>query len=245
MITAKEDLEFGEFSPNLLIQLRGFAPQLIFKSMKKYTLIFLEMILLLQVKAQTELFTGFNSTMAGRSMTIGFSNTKDTKHEIGTALRININKLAHNDDQNKSYYKRLYATKPIHFFGLQGFYHKKILNKWEHLKPFLFYDLQATYSTSRNRMLLPYTYDANGEVLYKEYIEIFGPYTWVEQNIGIGFKADLFGNWFILQKLGFGTSFVLGYDKKRLDKYFNWFAWEFGYLFNVGIGYRFANHKNK
>lgn len=213
--------------------------------MKRFTLVFIVCALAFRLTAQTELYKGFNSTMAGRSITIGLSKSKNTKHELGAALRININKLAHNDDQNKVFYKRLYATKPIHYIGLQAFYHRNIFQKLEHIKPFLFYDLQATYSTTRNRMLLPYTYDSNGDVLYKEYIEIFGPYTWAEQNIGIGFKADIIGNLYLIQRLGIGTTFILGYDKKRLDKYFNWFAWEFGYLFNVGIGYRFDQRKNK
>ncbi len=197
------------------------------------------------LNAQNEIWTGFNSTMAGRSVIINYTHQLNDKNSFGAGLRFNINQLAHNDDQNKSYYKRLYATKPIHYIGICAYYNRNFLNKWEHIKPFLFYDLQTTYSTTRNRMLLPYTYDSNGDVLYKEYIEIFGPFTWVEQNIGIGFKADIIGNLYLIQKLGIGTTFILGYDKKRLDKYFNWFAWEFGYLFNVGIGYRFDQRKNK
>lgn len=213
--------------------------------MKTFLCIILWLILVLQANAQMRLHTGFNSTMAGRSITIGLSKTKNEKHEFGGALRININKIAHNDDQNKSYYKRLYATKAHHFFGVQGFYHRYLFLKWQHIKPFLFYDLQATYSTTRNRAFFPYSYDEDGNALYKEDITIFGPYTWIEQNIGVGFKADLFGNWFIHQKFGVGTTFVLGYDKKRLDKYFDWFDWEFGALINVGIGYRFDKTKNQ
>lgn len=211
------------------------------------SLIIIGFLLLLNVNylnAQNEIWTGFNSTMAGRSLILNYTYQLNDKNSWGVGLRFNINKLAHNDDQNKSYYKRLYATEPIHYLGLCTYYHRAFLNTLEHIKPFLFYDFQATYSTTRNRMLLPYTYDLNGDVLYKEYIEIFGPYTWIEQNIGIGFKAEIVGNLFLIQRLGIGTTFILGYDKKRLDKYFNWFAWEFGYIFNVGIGYRF-DKKNK
>jgi hypothetical protein len=88
-------------------------------------------------------------------------------------------------------------------------------------------------------MFIPFTYSSEGEVLYIERIEIFGPYTWVEQNIGIGYKVNLKGNWYLQQKIGFGTSFILGYEKKLLVKYFDWFSWEFGYLVSFGIGYRF------
>ena len=213
--------------------------------MKKIFFTYFLVGLILNLQAQTNIFTGFNSTMAGRSVTLAMSKTINDKHEFGGGLRFNINKLAHVDDQSKTFYKRLYATEPIHYLGVEGFYHRKILRNWEHIKPFIFYDLQSTYSTTRNRMFLPYTYDTNGDVLYKEYIEIFGPFTWVEQNIGVGFKADLFGNWFFHQKIGVGSSFILGYEKKRLDKYFNWFAWEFGTLVNVGIGYRFDKKDKK
>lgn len=191
------------------------------------------------LQAQLSLQSSFNSTFSGRNISLILSKNINNKNEFGAGFRFNINKLAHNDDQNNSYKKRIYATEPFHYFGFEGFYHRNIFHQWNSVKPFVFYDLQATYSTTRNRMLLPYTYDTNGDVLYKEYIEIFGPYTWVEQNIGIGFKANLFNNFYLTQKIGFGTAFILGYDKKRLDKYFDWFSWNFSGLISVGVGYRF------
>lgn len=213
--------------------------------MRKIAAIILIVLLATITNGQNQLSIGFNSTMAGRSATLTFSRTINNKNEFGGGLRYNINKLAHVDDQNKSYYKRLYATKPLHYIGIVGYYHYQVFQKLKYIKPFLFYDLQATYSTTRNRMLLPYSYDINGDVLYKEYIEYFGPFTWVEQNLGIGFKVDIINNWYLYQKYGAGMSFILGYDKKRLDKYFDWFAWEFGALVNVGIGYRIEPKKNK
>lgn len=197
------------------------------------------------IYGQNQLNCGFNSTMAGRSATLTFSTTINKKHEFGGGLRYNINKLAHVDDQNKVFYKRLYATKSLHYFGIEGYYHCHVIQNWKQIKPFLFYDLQATYSTTRNRDFLPFSYDINGDVLYKEHINNFGPFTWIEQNIGIGFNTNLPGNWFIYEKLGLGTTFILGYDKNLLMKNFDWFAWEFGALVNVGIGYRIVPKKNK
>jgi len=199
--------------------------------------------------AQTSLQASFNSTFSGRNVSLVYSKSIKDKHELGAGIRINLynlnGHLAHTDDQNNVYKKRLHMTEPLHYFGFAGFYHRNIFRNWNSLKPFLFYDLQVTYSTTRNRILLPYTYDTNGDLLYKEYIEFFGPFTWVEQHIGVGFNANLFNNFYLTQKIGFGSTFILGYDKKLLDKYFDWFAWNFSGLLNVGIGYRFEREKNK
>ena len=195
-----------------------------------------------KMQSQTSIIAGYNLTHSGHSITLGGSRTIKAKHEFGGGFRYNLNRIKHPDDQNNAYLKRLYATKPIHHFGIEGYYHFYFLNKLKHIKPFTFYDIQVTYSTTRNRMFLPYCYDTDGSILYKEYIEFFGPFTWVEQNIGIGFKADLFNNIFIYEKMGFGVAYILGHDDKDFTKIIHWFSWEFSPLINLGIGYRF-NHK--
>lgn len=186
--------------------------------------------------SQSDIGFVFNSTHSGRNVALSYSKTI-SKNEFGLGLRYNINRITHSDDQNKSYMKRLYATKPYQYFGIDLFYHRSILN-WTNIKPYLVYDLQVTHSTSRNRMFLPCDYDNDGNALYREVIEYFGPYTWLEQNIGIGFKENLFSNLYLTQKIGAGTSFIMGYDNKRLNRIFNWFEWEFGYLIQVGLIYR-------
>jgi hypothetical protein len=191
-------------------------------------------------KSQTYMFLGYNSTNSGRSIILNLSKTINGKNEFGGGIRFNINRFAHPDDQGNIFKKRLYATKPIHYIGINGFYQRHILNEWENISPFLFYDLQATYSTTFNRMYLPYSYDNSGDVLYKMYLENFGPFTWVEQTLGVGFKAKLFDSFYLQQRIGFGTSFILGYDKQLLGKYFNWFTWEFATIIDVGLTYRFG-----
>ena len=188
---------------------------------------------------QDEIAVSFNSTYAGRNISLDIANTK-SKNEFGVGIRVNINKLAHNDDQNKSYYKRLYATELYHFGGLHFFYNRMVFTDLKNISPFLFYDMQATFSTTRNRMFLPYGYDTDGAALYKEVIEIFGPYGWIEQTVGIGIKTKIFNNFYLNQKIGFGTCILLGYDKKRLDRYYNWFGWEFGAILNIGLIYKFG-----
>jgi hypothetical protein len=189
--------------------------------------------------AQKSAFIGFNSTMSGRNIAANLSIPKgDNNFTFG--FRVNINKFAHNDDQGKIYYKRLYATEPLHFLGVNFCYERRILKKWKNLKPFWFYDIQATYATTRNRMVLPYKFDPIlNEILYIERTEIFGPFYWIENNIGIGFDVDLTERFYLKQKLGYGRTLVLGYEEQLLPKLDNWFSSEFGGHFSVSLGMKF------
>ena len=188
--------------------------------------------------AQIWVYPVFNSITSGRSINILASAQVKNRHEFGGGLRININKYIHNDDQHKIYFKRMFATKPLHYFGVEGFYHIHLLQKLQHIDFFAFYDIQLVYSTTGNR--------------FESYVfnmAHFGPFTWIEQNIGIGFTVDIWKNFFLIQRLGGGAHFILGYDKPFSDTKNDYlikklFEWEFGYLLNVGIGYRF-NPKKK
>ncbi len=127
------------------------------------------------------------------------------------------------DDEGNLYHKRLYPSTFGQHFGLQTFYNYYILRNWEHLNPFLFFDLQGTFSTTRN------TYSGQSEV------RRYGPFTWLEQYIGIGYKVDWPKNFFITQKIGAGSMLILGSDEILLKEKP---AWEFGGILNVGVGYR-------
>ena len=176
------------------------------------------------VFAQTDLLASFNSTPSGRNVSLTISKTNSATHEFGAGLRYNIGMLAMPDDQQNLYYKRLYPSTFAQHFGVQGFYHHYILKSWQHVKPFLFYDIQATYSTTRN------------VGCYIENTVRYGPFTWVEQTIGIGFKVDLANRFFISQKIGVGGMLIFGSDERLLKTAVDY---EFGGLINVGIGYRF------
>ncbi len=188
-------------------------------------IIFILLIILLSFSsfAQTELVSAFNSTASGRNVSILISKPKNN-HEFGGGLKYNIGMLAMPDDQENLYYKRLYPSTFGQHFGLQTFYNYHILKNWEHLKPFLFFDLQGTFSTTRNRYF------------GQQEITRYGPFTWLEQYIGIGFKVDLPNSFFITQKIGGGGMLIFGEDETLLKKSADW---EFGGLINIGIGFRF------
>jgi hypothetical protein len=189
------------------------------------------------VLGQNDLQFGFNSTTAGRNLVLGYSKTVNSKNTFGIGLRININKVKHPDDQMNVFYKRLFATELYQYFGIQANYHRAFLPNLQCLKPYLFYDLQLTKASTWNRMFLPYSYDTNGDVLYKEYREYFGPFWWIEQSVGIGYRVKIANSLYMYQNIGAGITFILGEDKKRPLTY-DKFSWEFGYLFSIGISYR-------
>jgi len=201
--------------------------------------------------AQVRIYPVFNSIISGRSINLLASGQIKNRHEFGGGLRININKYAHNDDQGNIYKKRMYATKPLHYFGVEGFYHVHFLQKLQHFDFFAFYDIQLVYSTTGNRMPRHYRNPLTGECELSEPFRHFGPFTWVEQNIGIGFTVDIWKNFFLTQRLGAGAHFILGEDPwlpNEIKPYWlakSPFTWEFGYVLSVGLGYRFEPKKQK
>ncbi len=80
--------------------------------------------------SQTDLICAFNSTHSGRSIILIGAKTINEKNEIGFGVRYNINKIAHNDDQNNSYLKRQYATKFIQHWGVEAFYHRYLYSSF-------------------------------------------------------------------------------------------------------------------
>ena len=66
-----------------------------------------------------------------------------------------------------------------------------------------------------------------------------GPFLWIEQNIGIGFRAQLNNYWTFYQKIGLGTVFIIGEDEtvNRFEKY-NGFKAELSPLINLGFAYK-------
>lgn len=186
---------------------------------------------------QNYLSMGYNATASGRNISIDFSRIFKDKNEAGIGLRVNISKIAQADDQSNIYYKRLFATEFIHYFGIQAYYRRYFFMNWNCARPYLFYDFQMTKSTTRSSMFIPYAYDTNGDVLYKNYIEYFGPFLWIEQSIGVGCRERLSGSFFLFQNLGATIQFLIGKEEQLLRANPN-FEWEFGYLFSFGVTYQ-------
>src|SRR6056297_263818 len=138
--------------------------------------------------SQLDIIASFNSVDIGRNVSLTLK--KDLKkHSFLFGVKYHINKIVH-DNQNNVFRKRFYAKDWKEHFGFNiGYQYNFDLNTLC-IKPFLFYDFQFTNSHTRNLMYLPYDYDLNGDVLYKEYLEFFGPFIALENNIGLGFTAN-------------------------------------------------------
>lgn len=204
--------------------------------MKKTLLLFTLLCLFQTMKSQDDLSARFNSTASGRNISICYSKLIKDKNEIGGGMRININSITQHDDQSNIYHKRLYASNFLQHFGLQLFYHRYFFEKWT-VKPFVFYDYQMAYSTTRTSMYIPHTYDINGDILYKNFIEYFGPFLWIEQSVGVGFKVKVFGSFYLVQQFGLTVMFILGEEDQLPQREFE-FPLEFGQIISVGIAYR-------
>lgn len=183
----------------------------------------------------------YYSTGAGENLT-GTLSVKKNKSELGFGLGFNINSIRQPDDEANIYYKRLYATRPIHFFNLNFFYQRDIFSALKKIKPFIVYDLQIKHSSTRSSMYIPFDYDSTlvvnepeEGILYRKYIEYFGPFTWVENSIGIGVNINVTDKISMTQKIGGGIHFIFG-DEPKLVKYRPY--WEFMYFFNIGLTYK-------
>lgn len=181
----------------------------------------------------------YYSTGAGKNITASYSKIIG-KSEIGFGLGYNIGSIKQPDDQNNIYYKRLFPTKLIHYLNINAFYNYYFYKKWNCIKPLLFYDLQTKYSTTRSSMYIVHDYDStlNGDkpeenILYRNYIEYFGPFLWVENSLGVGFKVDITEKVYLKQKVGLGIQILFGEDSRLLKQNPEW---EFFPFMNVGVG---------
>jgi len=95
-------------------------------------------------------------------------------------------------------------------------------------------------------MYIPYDYDSayhntahpEDGILYKKHVAYFGPYTWIENSIGIGFNVNITDKFYLTQKIGAGIHFIYGYGSGKDIVLKRKTEWEFMGLLNVGIVYK-------
>jgi len=175
----------------------------------------------------------YYSTGAGQNITANYS-FDIKKSEIGIGLGYTINRSIHAPGNDNVYYKNQYATEPYQHLNLNLFYHRYIFPNFEHINIFVFYDFQGKYSTAYFKIGSGY-FD-NEEIRYH------GPYFWLENAIGIGFNVNVFGNWYLQQKVGIGGHFIIPSNEEsdivNTITMTNGFTWEFMTLLNIGIVYK-------
>ena len=172
----------------------------------------------------------YYNTGTGQNITANYS-CNIQKSEIGLGLGYTISTLTHPDNQRNVFYKRQFATEPLHHLNLNLFYHRYVFPNLEHINPFIFYDFQAKYSAAMNQPDPAYDYR-----IYH------GPYFWLDNTIGLGFNVRIAGNWYLQQKIGAGAHLIIpnGKEASRVNSemLINKFEWEFIGLLNIGVVYK-------
>lgn len=176
---------------------------------------------------------GFNSTHSGRNVTAVYEK-QVKQHEFSFGIGYNINRYIEPDNQYNFYKKRLFATNTVGHINLNFTYQRYVFSNLTCIKPFVFYDLQAKYSSTRNQFPYIVTIAPDGGLIYTEHTVAFGPFTWLENNIGIGFTADITDKFYLKQKFGAGMVFILG-EQQVPGQNFNW---EFSTLLSFSVGMR-------
>ncbi|HPE39863.1 MAG TPA: hypothetical protein PLI77_02110 [Bacteroidales bacterium] len=184
------------------------------------------------------------STGTGKNVTLSYSKEYKSM-EFGIGLGCNINSIKQPDDQPNIYYKRLYATKPLHFLNFNLYYNQHIFNRFDQFKPYIFYDFQMKYSTTRSNMYIIDRIDSTiissdpaDQYLYRNYTEYFGPFLWIENNLGLGMKINITEKLFISQKIGLGIHFIIGEEPKLFMNKDSMF-WEFHDFYAFTVGFKF------
>ncbi len=77
------------------------------------------------------------STGTGKNITLAYSKEYKSM-EFGVGLGCNINSIKQPDDQNNIFYKRLFATKPLHFLNFNLYFNQYIFNRFDQFKPYIF-----------------------------------------------------------------------------------------------------------
>lgn len=159
-------------------------------------------------------------TGSGRNLTASFSE-RTNDHRLGIGLGYNINSIRQSYEKD-IYYRKLFATKPYHHLNLNVYYNRYVFTSLENIKPYLFYDFQYKYSTTRST--------SN----YGTIVDHHGPFYWIEKTIGAGFEVDITNRWYITQKAGLGLHILHGKELPTLSK----IDTEFYSMLNFGIGFR-------
>jgi len=184
---------------------------------------------------QIDLITAYNSTDIGRNINLSV-HKQFKKHSVLLGVKYQIGSIIQNNQSElfrKTYYPRNFKETIGFNTGYQYNFNFEKLK----LDPFLFYEFQFTNSHTRNDIIVPVAYDIYGNVLYNRFLEFFGPTIALEHNIGFGYKFNIFGKFYLYQKIGFGIVTFHNVDKKVYgeDHY-----WEFGHILNTGILYQFG-----
>jgi hypothetical protein len=188
--------------------------------------------------SQSSVFVGFNSSYSTINLSAGYLY-QSGKNEIGFGVRRNISEVAHRDDLMHPLKRRLFRRResPIENWGLHLFYNRKLPKLFEQIDLFLFYDFQTTYASTRNVWYEPTGKYLDNNMLYRQVVERHGPYTWIEQNVGVGFEFAISEKVLAFQKIGIGNALVIGNSIMKQRQNLPYIYSDFAILWSLGLKY--------
>ncbi|NLL28179.1 MAG: hypothetical protein GX259_05225 [Bacteroidales bacterium] len=186
----------------------------------------------------------YSVTGSGNNVTLAISKESD-RIEFGAGLGYNFNKKSYLKEKTYSLHKSFYATKPLYHINYDLFFYYKILKNPKTFEPFFFYDLQMKYSTARLHYFDIVGLDSsnsavlnNDEMFYREVKNTFGPFLWIENNLGFGFKINFNEKLYLQKRFGGEIYYIINkngnmpYSDKSFESKFSTF-------FSISLGYRF------
>lgn len=190
--------------------------------------------------SQNEVVGNFNSCHSGRTLDVFFNHNFRNDYKLGIGILFNLNNQRIPDNQNNVFKKRLYSETFFQHIGLHFIYIKPIYRKWKNFEFDLFYNLQIKRAMTSSTAFIPLLNpDLNPNFLLIESKLKFGPFLWIQNTIGIAIEYNLWKEFYLNQKLGFGLEFIHG----KIDNLYlgpnNW-TWVFAKQFNLGIVYKFS-----
>jgi len=205
-----------------------------------YKLILISVIFSTTLFSQNEVVGNFNSCHSGRTLDIVLNHNFKNEFKLGVGVLFNLNNLQFPDNQSNVFKKRLHSQTFFQHIGLHVIYIKPLYKSKRGVEFDLFYNLQIKRASTKSAAFTPLLNpDLNPNFLLIESNLNFGPFLWLQNSIGIALEYNLWKQFYLNQKLGFGLEFIHG----KIDNLYlgpnNW-TWVFAKQFNLGIVYKFS-----
>lgn len=188
--------------------------------------------------SQIEIKGGYNLNFTSFNTTVGIKqNLQKNSFEYG--LKVIIPTRLTYDNENL-YFKHRFFPKNVKErlgFNFTYFYNINLPNS--NMNPFLYYNFQYTFSSTRSEM---YYKDGDPVELpydtiqpYKLVVEKYGPFHVFENNFGIGMSTQIYKKVYLYYKLGAGAAYIIGDDPNIRDKK----RLKFSSMFSASLSYKF------
>ena len=210
----------------------------------KYTAVIILLILCISSQGQVSIQSSFSGTYIGRnqSLTIHYALNK---FELYGGIKYNINKGLQSTDGsflNKSAHA---VTSGEHLGGVLGLNYSFLQLK--NMNFFCFFESRESYMHVQHEFesaVVVNSQNGGEELAFTKRIENIGPFWIIDNNIGVGYKVNVFDNLYLNSRIGTGILLYKSNDS-NYSTLFNKLDWNFSYMLSFGVGYTFNKSSNK